>query len=118
MGTRRSGLVAPLLAAALALACAVGFAQQTKHSKKRSKTPAPAALAAIPVPFRAGENLDYRILFSKYAVNAGKVETTVVEQRNFFGHAAWHFRAVAHTMDTTRIALRHRRRVRLLHLRR
>lgn len=35
-------------------------------------------------------------------MNAANVETTVVEQRNFFGHPAWHFRAVAHTMDTTR----------------
>jgi len=35
-------------------------------------------------------------------VNAAKVETTVVELRDFFGHPAWHFRAVAHTQDTTR----------------
>jgi len=78
----------------------IAFAQQSKPSKKRPKTP--AAPAAMPVPFRAGENLEYRILFSKYAVNAGKIETSVVEQRNFFGRAAWHFRAVAHTTDTTR----------------
>ena len=57
---------------------------------------------AIAVPFRPGEILEYRVLFSKYAVNAAKIETTVVEQRSFFGHPAWHFRAVAHTMDTTR----------------
>jgi hypothetical protein len=85
--------------AALALV-SIGFAQQSKPSKKRPKTP--PAPAAIPVPFRSGENLEYRILFSKYAVNAGKIETSVIEQRNFFGHAAWHFRAVAHTTDTTR----------------
>ncbi len=42
------------------------------------------------------------MLLSKYALNAAKIETTVVEQRNFFGHAAWHFRAIAHTVDTTR----------------
>jgi hypothetical protein len=41
-------------------------------------------------------------LFSKYAVNAARIETTIVEQRNFFGHPAWHFRAIAHTTDTTR----------------
>ena len=35
-------------------------------------------------------------------MNAAKIETSVVEQRNFFGHPAWHFRAIAHTMDTTR----------------
>src|ERR1700722_10902519 len=93
--------VAPLLAA-LGLV-SMGFAQQSKPTKKRAKAPAvPAAPVAIPVPFLAGENLQYRVLFSKYAVNAAKKETTVVEQRSFFGHPAWHFRAVAHTMDTTR----------------
>jgi hypothetical protein len=81
----------------------MGLAQQSKPPKKRAKTPAaPAAPVAIPVPFRSGEILEYRVLFSKYAVNAAKIETTVVEQRNFFGHPSWHFRAVAHTMDTTR----------------
>lgn len=74
-------------------------AKPSKHSKKSSP---PAAPAAIPVPFHAGENLDYRVLFSKYAVNAAKIQTSVIEQRDFFGHPAWHFRAVAHTMDTTR----------------
>ena len=101
--SHRFAFVAPLLTAALALA-SFAWAQQSKpskHSKKKDPAP-PAAPIAIPVPFRAGENLDYRVLFSKYAVNAAKVETSVVEQRNFFGHTAWHFRAVAHTMDTTR----------------
>ena len=94
--------IAPLLAVSLALVSA-GAAQQTKPSRKHAKSPAaPAAPAAIVVPFRSGEILEYRVLFSKYAVNAAKIETTVVEQRNFFGHSAWHFRAVAHTQDTTR----------------
>jgi hypothetical protein len=61
------------------------------------------APAALPVPFRPGEILEYRVLFSKYAVNAAKIETSVIEQRNFFGHLAWHFRATAHTLDTTRL---------------
>ena len=43
------------------------------------------------------------MLFSKYSVNAAKIETSVVEERSFFGHTAWHFRAIAHTMDTTRM---------------
>jgi len=86
------------------LCASMGSAQQSKRSKSRAKSPAaPAAPAIVPVPFRPGENLQYRVLFSKYAVNAADVETTVVEQRNFFGRPAWHFRAVAHTMDTTRM---------------
>jgi hypothetical protein len=98
----RIASVAPLLAVALAFA-SIGLAQQSKPSKKRAKSPAPSAAPVIvPVPFQPGEILAYRVLFSKYAVNAAKIETTVVEQRNFFGHPAWHFRATAHTMDTTR----------------
>ena len=81
----------------------VGTAQQSKSAKKHAKSPAaPPAAIAVPVPFRSGEILEYRVLFSKYAVNAAKIETSVVEERNFFGHIAWHFRAIAHTMDTTR----------------
>jgi hypothetical protein len=97
-------IAAPLLATIAALALAsLGLAQKSKPPKKHSKTPAaPAAPAAVPVPFRSGEILEYRVLFSKYAVNAAKIETTVVEERNFFGHLAWHFRAIAHTIDTTR----------------
>jgi hypothetical protein len=87
----------------------LGLAQQSKQSKRskaRAKPPAPAAApVAVPVPFRAGEILEYRILFSKYSVNAADVQTMVVEQRDFFGRPAWHFRAVAHTMDTTRMLL-------------
>jgi hypothetical protein len=86
------------------LACAsIILAQKSKRTKPRPKAPAAAAPAMAPVPFRAGETLEYRVLFSKYAVNAAKIETSVVEQRSFFGHLAWHFRASAHTMDTTRM---------------
>jgi hypothetical protein len=92
----------PLLAGVFTLA-SIGFAQQSKPSKKHGKiSTTPAQPVAIPVPFRSGENLEYRVLLSKYALNAAKIETMVVEQRNFFGHPAWHFRASAHTMDTTR----------------
>src|SRR5580692_10845776 len=92
----------PLLAALLACA-SMGSAQQSKPTKKNTKPPAPAAAPpAAAVPFHSGEILEYRVLLSKYALNAAKVETSIVEQRNFFGHPAWHFRAVAHTVDTTR----------------
>jgi uncharacterized protein DUF3108 len=98
----RLASVVSLVAVGLALG-SLGLAQQSKPSKKHAKTPvAPAPLAAVPVPFRSGEILEYRVLFSKYAVNAAKIETTVIEQRNFFGRPAWHFRAIAHTVDTTR----------------
>jgi hypothetical protein len=79
-------------------------AQKSKKPKSRSKASAvPTAPVAAPVPFRSGEALQYRVLFSKYSVNAAKIETNVIEERDFFGSMAWHFRAVAHTMDTTRM---------------
>ena len=106
MSTKLKGwAIAASLLAALAFASFLS-AQQPKSAKRGKKTPnappAAAAPAAIPVPFRAGEILNYRVLFSKYAVNAAKVETSVIEERSFFGRTAWHFRAEAHTMDTTR----------------
>jgi Protein of unknown function (DUF3108) len=104
-GFRRSISTVALLAAALLLAPGAP-AQKHKRSKPRTKaSPSVASPAAAPVPFHPGENLEYRVLFSKYAVNAAKIQTTVIDKRNFFGHLAWHFRAVAHTMDTTRMLL-------------
>jgi hypothetical protein len=79
---------------------------QKKPSKARPKATKPAVPAPPPplvVPFRSGESLSYRVLFSKFAVNAAQIDLSVVEQRNFFGHPAWHFRAAAHTLDTTRV---------------
>jgi hypothetical protein len=103
IGFRRSVSAVTLLAMAISFA-PWASAQKTKRSKPAAKTPAaPTAPAVAPVPFRPGEILEYRVLFSKYSVNAAKIQTTVLEQRNFFGHAAWHFRAIAHTMDTTRM---------------
>jgi hypothetical protein len=100
----RRVMVAAALVAAVVFFAASLSAQKPKRKKTPAKPPAPpAAPAAAPVPFRAGESLEYRVLFSKYSVNAAKVETSVIEQRNFFGHPAWHFRATAHTLDTTRM---------------
>src|SRR6202043_2015971 len=83
---------AAILGAMLVCASMV-VAQKSKRPKSRAKAPAtPGAVApaAAPVPFRAGEILEYRVLFSKYSVNAAKIETSVVEQRTFFGRLAWH----------------------------
>jgi len=102
--TRLAVTTAALLLAALACA-SLAAAPQTKRPKPRAKPAAPAVSApsSAAVPFRAGETLEYRVLFSKFSVNAAKIETAVLEQRSFFGHPAWHFRATAHTMDTTRL---------------
>lgn len=66
-------------------------------------SPIPPAPVAAPLPFRAGEALAYRVLFSKFGVKAATIETSVMAQRNFFGERAWHFRVTARTTDTTRL---------------
>ncbi|MGH9679459.1 MAG: DUF3108 domain-containing protein [Candidatus Acidiferrales bacterium] len=101
--SRRAALAA--IFAVIALLCApFAPAQKSRRSRTRAKkNTVPAAAKTLAVPFQPGETLDYRILFSKYNVNAANVETKVVEERSFFGNRAWHFRAVAHTLDTTRM---------------
>lgn len=106
-GTRLPAVLAALLLAALACA-SLAATPQTKHSRPHPKPPGTAAPEAsapssATVPFHTGETLEYRVLFSKFAVNAAKIETAIIDQSSFFGHPAWHFRATAHTMDTTRL---------------
>lgn len=99
-----SRIVSTALLVAALTCVALTPAQQSKRSKPRAKPPAtPVAPPAAPVPFRSGEVLQYRVLFSKYAVNAARIETNIIEQRNFYGRSAWHFRATAHTTDTMRM---------------
>jgi hypothetical protein len=54
-----------------------------------------------PVPFREGETLAYRVSWSVFS-NAASVELRVLERRDFFGARAWHFRGVAHTLNSVR----------------
>ena len=75
-------------------------AQGPKTPSKTAPKSAPPLLAAV--PFAAGENLAFRVLWSKYSVNAGALQFQVVEQRDFFGRPAWHFRVRGQTIDTMR----------------
>ena len=59
--------------------------------------------AEAPSPFRAGEKLTYRILWSTFSVKAGNVQLAVLERRALYGRDAWHFQASAHTIDTMRL---------------
>jgi hypothetical protein len=51
---------------------------------------------SLPVPFGAGEVLNYRLTWSVF-LNAAAVQLRVVERRDLFGTPTWHFRASAHT---------------------
>jgi hypothetical protein len=56
----------------------------------------PEQSVALPVPFEAGEILNYRLTWSVF-LNAAAVQLSVVEWRDLFGTPTWHFRASAHT---------------------
>jgi hypothetical protein len=78
-----------------------GAQKQTRRAPaahSSPETPPPAA-----VPFRVGEQLSFRVQWSKYSVSAGKVDLSVVERRDFYGRLAWHFRAMAHSLNTVRL---------------
>jgi len=99
-----------LVCAALVLASAIAATSRDctpPQGKKKRPVAAsgvpPAKPAEVHVPFRAGEKLDYRILWSKFFVNAATVRLAVIERRPFHGKEAWHFQAQAHTIDTMRL---------------
>jgi hypothetical protein len=57
--------------------------------------------AEMAVPFRAGEKLDYRVGWSTF-VTAATAQVRVEERRPFYGRVAWHFQAVARTVEPVR----------------
>lgn len=108
----RQPAVAATLLVCAALVLASGIAATSRdctppQGKKKRPVDAsgvrPAKPAEVHVPFRAGEKLDYRILWSKFFVNAATVRLAVIERRPFHGKEAWHFQAQAHTIDTMRL---------------
>ena len=94
-------LAALLGCAGLTLASALAAGQKKRPA--RVKAEPKAKPAEPPVPFREGEKLDYRVLWSSFSVNAASVRLSVAERRPFYGREAWHFQALAHTVDTMRL---------------
>jgi uncharacterized protein DUF3108 len=99
-------MVRPVLVifAALLFGISLLAAGQSQHAAR----PAPARTSKSPardaaVPFMAGEHLSFRVIWSKFSVNAATIQLAVVERRDFFGRVAWHFRALAQTIDTMHI---------------
>lgn len=78
-------------------------AAQSKRTAKPSPDISKQAPHAAAVPFNAGEHLSFRVIWSKFSVNAATIQLAVVERRDFFGRMAWHFRALAQTIDTMHI---------------
>jgi Protein of unknown function (DUF3108) len=70
----------------------------TGHPEGRTKP----AIEEQPAPFRIGETLNYRAAWAAFA-NAATVQLSVVERRDLFGWPTWHFRALIHTQNPTRM---------------
>jgi hypothetical protein len=86
---------------------AAGQSQRIHKPAAASSKPhapvAPAVPVEAAVPFRGGEKLSFRVMWSKFSVNAGTVDFLVAQHGNFFGRPAWHFQARAQTVDTMRL---------------
>ncbi len=98
----RAAVLPTLSCAGLLLLGAALVAGQTPQKRRAPVKRVPVAPDAL-VPFHSGEQLSFRVLWSKFSVNAANAKFTVVEHRDFFGHTAWHFRLQAQTVQTTRI---------------
>jgi len=73
--------------------------QQRTNARHRA---APDAVSKEqPVPFHTGEKLSYRVSWSVFS-SAASLELSAPERRDLFGHPTWHFRGVAHTLNSVR----------------
>ncbi len=106
-GPRRWLCAALALCAAWAIALLAATAPAGTQKRSRAHSPSakkspPTKAAELPVPFRAGERLDYEAQWNKF-VTAATIRVAVRERRGFYGLEAWHFQANAHTLDPVRL---------------
>lgn len=71
-----------------------------QHTAKRTPA-ANSAPTESPVPFHTGEKLTYHVSWSVFST-AASLELSAPERRDLFGHQTWHFRGVAHTLNSVR----------------
>jgi len=99
-----SGMFPSMYGNVLAAQQTPALAQHTRRpkahaSKKPTPTPQPAVAA---VPFHPGEVLEYAAQWNKF-VTAASINLKVVARSGFYGRDAWHFQAVARTLDPVRL---------------
>lgn len=75
--------------------------ESDQKQKKATKEAAPAAPKAAPVPFAAGEILDYNVSWAAFST-AATIRLSVVERRNLYGWDSWHLRATGSTENPVR----------------
>jgi Protein of unknown function (DUF3108) len=77
-----------------------GIPQSGRHRAAQPKH-APEKTKEQPVPFRAGETLNYRVAWAAFS-NAASLELSVPERRDLYDFKTWHLRAVTHTLNPVR----------------
>lgn len=90
-----------LFAARNLLPAALAANQSQQHKTTKSKIAPVSAPKEQPMPFRAGETLNYRVSWSAFS-NAASLQLSAPERRDLFGWQAWHFRGEAHTLSPVR----------------
>jgi len=95
----RAGLAA--LSLLLAVSVPAGQAQKTRRAAEK-KIARPPAESSFTVPFPFGEHLEYAAQWN-HVVTAATLKLDVAERRDFYGRAAWHFKALARTIDPVRM---------------
>jgi hypothetical protein len=88
------------VAAALCIG-SIGVARGRAAARQEAAAGLKTAVPQQSAPFRAGEQLNYRVEWAA-ASNAASVALTIPERRNLYGWATWHFRAAVHTVGGLR----------------
>lgn len=86
---------------AVSLVCTCAAGQKEGPARPDPKTQ--SSPMETRAPFRAGERLEYRVLWSSFSLNAAILHLSVNERRPFYGRDAWHFQALARTVDAMRL---------------
>ncbi|MGC1912732.1 MAG: DUF3108 domain-containing protein [Candidatus Acidiferrales bacterium] len=74
---------------------------QASHKPDQEKPPSQKTIVELPVPWRAGETLNYQLSWATFDV-AATMTLATIERRDLSGWNTWHFRALAHTLSPVR----------------
>jgi Protein of unknown function (DUF3108) len=74
---------------------------EADQKQKKPATPAKEAPKAAPVPFAAGEILDYNVSWAAFT-SAATLHLSVIERHNLYGWDTWHLRATGSTENPVR----------------
>lgn len=98
------GIARLLLAVGLCLAMIFGATAFAGVSTRETASSGKAANASGHTPFHAGERLFFEVGWMNLT-DAATAELAVVGRQDFYGDAAWHFQAVAHTQNPLRYVM-------------